>query len=235
MRTHSGVLALSVVCALGATACNKGGGSRGKSDAARWMEKPSQGQKNGDVLEFPQLGVKFEKPDTLYVFKDCGEASHAPEGENKWVPILTCASEGEANDDEFAEDATEAIDLTFYVTEKTRPMDERAVSWMENQFKQAGLAVDRISFNENYHKKTGIYAKLQIVDGNGTPTREIVRFMFPREDVVFVAQMAYPYGDTRAVQQDWDYIMWNFDLIDSFAAEGEGEGEGEGEEGGGEE
>ena len=116
-------------------------------------------------------------------------------------------------------------------------MDERAVSWMENQFKGAGLAVDRISFNENYHKKTGIYVKLHIVDGNGTPTREIVRFMFPREDVVFIAQMEYPYGDTRAVQQDWDYIMWNFDLVepheggdDDGKDDGDGDADGEGGE-----
>ena len=36
--------------------------------------------------------------------------------------------------------------------------------------------------------------------------------MFPREDVVFIAKMDYPFGETRSVDQDWQYIMWNFDF-----------------------
>ena len=107
-----------------------------------------------------------------------------------------------------------AIDLTVFVTHRTRPLDERAIAWFENMYKQNGFAVDEISFQHDYQKKSGIYTKLHIIDPNtGTPTREIVQFMFPREDVVFIARMEYPFGETRSVEQDWKYILWNFDLV----------------------
>ena len=53
----------------------------------------------------------------------------------------------------------------------------------------------------------------------GTPAEEggseteIVQFMFTRaesQDVVFVARMEYPFGDTRSVTADWKSMMWYF-------------------------
>ncbi|MCA9704384.1 MAG: hypothetical protein KDK70_00885 [Myxococcales bacterium] len=205
-------------------ACTKGGGRGKASSMAKWIDEPSSGSRSGNVIKFPQLQVKFEIPETLYVFRNCGEASHTRDGSNDWIPIVTCGSTGDdvfeeegGEEDYFASEeasaaGAEPIDLTFYVTKKTRPIDERAVSWFEGQFKQAGLDVSDISYQHEYHKKAGIYAKLHVVDGNGEPEREIVQFMFPRDDVVFIAKMEYPFGETRSVEQDWQYLMWNFDF-----------------------
>lgn len=215
-------LALGVLCAL-PLACSKGGG-RGKSEMAKWVDAPSSGTTSGKIIEIDPLQVKFEIPETLYVFRNCGEASHTRSGGNDWVPVVTCTStaddvfdSGEEEEDYFADEeaasaGAEPIDLTFYVTKKTRPIDERAVTWFEGQFKQAGLSVNEISYQHEYNKKAGIYAKLHLTNSNGEPEREIVQFMFPREDVVFIAKMEYPFGETRSVEQDWQYIMWNFDF-----------------------
>ncbi len=207
-------------------ACQKN--DRKKSTAAQWIDNPSAGTTVGNVITIPPLNVKFEIPDTLYVFKSCGEASHAPEGDHGWVPVVTCrstagdafASDAEGDDpfaDDDAEEASgvEEISINFYVTPKTRPLDERAVSWFESQFKQAGLGVDEISFQHEFQKKSGIYAKLYVNAADGTtPEREIVQFMFPRQDVVFIARMEYPFGEKRSVEQDWKYILWNFDFVE---------------------
>jgi hypothetical protein len=233
-RSHRlAVIALGVLCALPLAGSGCGGkGKRGQSELANWIDNPTNGTKDGNIIKIAQLGVKFEVPETLYVFKSCGEASHTPDGSinREWIPVLVCNSGGdddvfggEEGGDEFAaDDAAEAgaepIDITFYVTKKTRPIDERAVTWFEAQFKQAGLSVSDISYQHEYHKKAGIYAKLHVVDG-GEPEREIIQFMFPREDVVFIARMEYPFGETRSVDQDWQYIMWNFDFA-APAAEG---------------
>ncbi len=221
--TRLGALAL---CAFGAVSIScKKTGPRGESDLAKWVDSPSSGSKDGAIIKIPPLQVKFEVPETLYVFKTCGEASHSPDGANKWIPVVTCDStvedvfdsedeeEDYFADDEAAEAGAEPINLTVYVTKKTRPIDERAVTWFEGQFQQAGLSVDEVSYQNEYHKKAGIYAKLYIVDGStGEPEREIVQFMFPREDVVFIARMEYPFGETRSVEADWQYILWNFDF-----------------------
>ena len=219
----------ALVCALSApalTACNKSGGTGKKSAAARWIDSPSAGTKEGSTIKIPKLGVQFDIPDTLYVYRNCSESSHSAQGAEKWVPIISCTSAaagdggGDEDDDPWAredlEEATgvETIDLTVFVTHRTRPLDERAIAWFENMYKQNGFAVDEISFQHDYQKKSGIYTKLHIIDPNtGTPTREIVQFMFPREDVVFIARMEYPFGETRSVEQDWKYILWNFDLV----------------------
>ncbi|MEM7155969.1 MAG: hypothetical protein AAF799_24165 [Myxococcota bacterium] len=219
-----GVFALGVVCAASLTACSKNGNTRKQSELANWVDSPTSATKNGEVITFGQLGVKFEVPETLYVFRNCGEASHSPDGPQKWIPVISCSSTGDdvfededAEEDYFADDeataaGAEPIDLTIYVTKKTRTLDERAVTWFEGQFKEAGLSVDEVSYQHEYHKKTGIYAKLHIVDRNGEPEREIIQFMFPRQDVVFIARMEYPFGETRSVDADWKYIMWNFDF-----------------------
>ncbi|MEM6289961.1 MAG: hypothetical protein AAGA54_01810 [Myxococcota bacterium] len=228
-----GVFVVAGACLLGANAC-KNGTTKGSSEAAAWIDSPTSGSKSGSVLKFAQLGVEFEVPDTLYVFRDCGEASHTPDSSTKWIPIVTCRSgssgdfefgDADEEEDPFAEEeyedesGAEAIDMTFYVTKKTRPLDERSVTWFENKYKQAGLDVDEIAYQSDYQKKAGIYTKLHIVDdATGNPTREIIQFMFPREDVVFVARMEYPFGDTRSVDKDWQYILWNFNWL------GEGSG-----------
>ncbi len=219
-----GALALGVLCALPLASCDKKG-TRGQSAMAKWIDSPTNGTKDGKVIKIAQLGVKLEIPDTLYVFRNCGEASHTPDSINReWIPVMTCNSSGgksfsadEESDDPFADDeATESgaepIDLTFYVTKKSRPIDERAVTWFEGQFKQAGLGVNEISYQHEYHKKAGIYAKLYVLSG-AEPEREIVQFMFPHEDVVFIARMEYPFGETRSVDADWQYLMWNFDFL----------------------
>jgi hypothetical protein len=224
-----GLAARGLVCALllvSATGCPKK--ARDKSDAAAWIDNPSAGKKDGNVITIPTLGVKFEVPDTLYVFKSCGEAAHTPEGDHGWIPVVTCRSTsgdefgggdedgGDELADDDAEEATgvEEIAVTFYVTRKTRPLDERAVSWFENQFKQAGMGVDEITYQHEFQKKSGIYAKLHVLDGDGgAPQREIVQFMFPRQDVVFIARMEYPFGEKRSVDQDWKYILWNFEFL----------------------
>lgn len=214
--------------------CSKGG-TRKRSELSRWVDEPTKGTTKDNTITIPDLDVVFEIPDTLYVFRNCAESSHRPEGEQKWVPILSCSSTNagvfggaeESNDDPFGSDeraeesGAEQIGLTFYVTHKTRPLDERAVAWYENQLKQAGLFVEELSYQSEYHKKEGIYAKLRVLDkASGTPTREIVRFLFPRQDVVFIAQTEYPFGDPRAIEQDWSYILWNFDFgIEKYAAD----------------
>ena len=218
-------LALCALCALPLAGC-KNKGSRGQSEMSKWIDEPTKGTKDGNVVKIPGLGVTFERPETLYVFKSCGEASHTTSSMHpEWIPVVTCNSsdedvfgggEGEEGDDPFADDdaaesGAEPIELTFYVTKKTRPIDERAVTWFEGQFKQAGLEVADISYQHEYHKKAGIYAKLHVLDG-GEPTREIVQFMFPREDVVFIAEMEYPFGETRSVDADWQAILWYFDF-----------------------
>ena len=220
-----------------ATGCK--GEGRNKSEAAQWVDSPAQGSKAENKLKFPALGVSFERPVTLYVFKGCGEAAHSPDA-NKWVPILTCSSTGadafggnsgeetpdegggdEGGDDffdsdssdEYDDNSAEEIDLTFFVTHKTRPMDERTVTWFENQYKQQGLQVEEISYQHDYNKKEGIYFKLHVMDREtNTPTREIIQFMFPKGDVIFIARMEYPFGESRSVDTDWNKLLWGFDL-----------------------
>jgi hypothetical protein len=225
------VFVLGTLCATGLTACKNG--AKGRSSLAEWVDEPTTAQKEGNILKFPDLQVQFEVPETLYVYRDCGEASHTPDASTKWIPVITCRSGGSADyqfgegggdeeeeEDPFAEEeaeeasGAESIDLTVFVTHKTRPIDERSVTWFENKYKQAGLAIQELSFQSEYQKKEGIYAKLHVVEGEGgTPTREIVQFMFPRYDVVFIARMEYPFGETRSVEKDWQYILWNFDWI----------------------
>ncbi len=205
-------LSLAVVGGVGLAGCGDKGGYRGgkKSKMRQWLDSPSSGQKTDNKISFPQLDLTFEIPDTLYVFKNCSEASHSPEGADKWVPIISCVSAGDAADpDGVGEVGTnDAIALTFYLAPKGRPVDERAVAFYTNEYQQAGLTVEELAYNDDYFYKNGIFAKLQVMDEDGTnAVREIQQFMWPVADVVFIARMEYPFGDTRAVQQDWKAIM----------------------------
>ena len=204
--------------ALAISGCGDKGGYKGgkKSAALKWVESPKSGSKEGNFLKIPSLGAQLEIPETLYVFKDCAEPSHSPEGEDKWVPVFRCSSTesgGGDSEDEFAEpsgSANEAVAMTFFVTSKDRPLDERSVAYFENELRGKGYSVDEIAFNDSYHDKKGIYFKYQEVNSDGDATREIVEFMFPFQDVVFIAHMDYPFGDTRSVNADWSAIMWYF-------------------------
>lgn len=214
--TKSALFALSLAVSAGVVVagCSGGGYRKGKKTAMRqWLDDPQSGSKTGNKISFPQLETVFEIPDTLYVFKNCEEAGHSAD-ENKWVPLITCASAGApASDADGLEAATpsgdsEAIALSFYLAAKERPVDERAVAFYNNEYKESGLKVEELAFNDDYFSKTGIFAKLQVMDESGTNAiREIQQFMWPVNDVLFIARMEYPYGDTRAIQQDWKAIM----------------------------
>ncbi len=217
ISSNSTLLALSLVATavVASPGCGDKGGYKGgkKSEARMWLENPSSGAKEGNFLKFPALDLVFEIPDTLYVFKNCAESSHSEEtmGSEKWVPIVACASPGAASDPDGVGDVSgsgEAIALTFYLAPKGRPVDERAVAYYTSEYQNAGLKVDDLSYNDDYFYKDGIFARLQVMDESGTnAVREIQQFMWPVRDVVFIARMEYPYGDTRAVQQDWKAIM----------------------------
>ncbi|MGH1341951.1 MAG: hypothetical protein ACRBN8_10395 [Nannocystales bacterium] len=224
---------LAAACLLAVPSC-KNSGERGASEAAAWVDSPTSGAKSGTMLKFNQLGVEFEVPDTLYVFRNCGESAHTKDDATNWIPIVSCSSgasgdfefgDAEEEEDPFAEEeyedasGAEEIDITFFVTKKTRPIDERSVTWFKNKYKQAGLSVDEIAYQSDYQKKAGIYTRLHVMDtSTNTPTREIIQFMFPRKDVVFIARMEYPFGDSRSMDKDWQYILWNFNWL------GEGSG-----------
>jgi hypothetical protein len=211
-------LTLAVAAVAVAPACGGSGGYRKgkKTEARQWLERPSTGKREGNKIIIAPIGVEFEIPDTLYVFKNCDEAGHAAgEGPEKdWVPVVTCQSGGavSAADEDLGASApsgdSEPIALTFYLAPKDRPVDERAVAFYRNQYQEQGLNIEDLAYNDDYFQKTGIFAKLQIMDEAGTTAvREIQQFMFPYGDVVFIARTEYPFGDTRAIQQDWKSIM----------------------------
>lgn len=116
-------------------------------------------------------------------------------------------SSGDADLGASASSDAEPIAMTFYLAPKERPVDERAVSYFNNAYQEAGLKVEELAYNDDYFEKTGIFAKLQVVDESGNATREIQQFMFPYGDVLFIVRTEYPYGDSRAIQQDWKAIM----------------------------
>lgn len=214
------LVAAAVVLPLGLSGCGDKKGYKGKpkSPARKWIDSPQSGSKQDNFIKIPSLGVTFEIPETRYVFKDCHEPSHSPEGEEGWIPIVRCASEGFAGgDSDWEEGGGESesggIAMTFYITPKTRPIDERAVAYFRTQYQEAGLTVNELSFNDDYHNKRGIYAELQVPAGDSdNPATEIVQFMFPYKDVVLIARMEYPFGDTRSVSTDWSAIMWYFNF-----------------------
>ncbi len=216
-----------MACALGATACAGGGGGGKRSAAAKWVDKPARGTTAGKITKIPGLGITFEQPEVLYVYKECGEAAHSPESADntKWIPVIKCMSvfgeeSGGGDEDEWSEssdelDEGEAVSLTIYVAHKDAVVNERSVETFRAKFQNAGFKVDEIGFHEEYMAKPGrrgIEARIQIIDtSSGYPTREILRFMFPREDVIYIAQIDYPFGDDRSgMMSDWQRILWNF-------------------------
>lgn len=199
------------------TGCSGSGTTRKgkKSPARQWIDNPTSGKREGNFIKIPQIGLEFEIPDTLYVFKHCEESAHTTSDspEKTWVEVVSCASGGSVSrsDEDLgasSSDESEPIALTFYLAPKERPVDERAVAYYRNYYQEKGLNIEDLAFNDDYFDKTGIYAKLHVMDESGTnAVREIQQFMFPYGDVVFIARMEYPFGETRAVNQDWKSIM----------------------------
>lgn len=210
---------------VGMTACDKGGGGKkGKSERLRWVDKPTSGtaEEEGKLIKIPGLAVDFYVPDVLYVYKSCGEASHSPEGpEGKWIPVIRCTSpDAESSDDLDEEEDSGTRELTIYASEKGDTLiNERSTVSMKVQYEQAGFQVQSINYFDEYLAKPGrrgIEIIAQTIDSEtGYPKREIRRFLFPKDDVLFIIQVDYDYGaDRSGINSDWERIVWNFQLAE---------------------
>ncbi|PRP96152.1 hypothetical protein ENSA7_69660 [Enhygromyxa salina] len=220
------LIALMATAGLSLTACKKdGGGSKKKSERARWLNKPTTGttEKDGKIIKIPGIEITFYTPDVLYVYKDCVEASHAPEGPDaKWIPLVRCSSPFEESssdsdwdsDDEDEDEGGSRV-LTIFVTDKSDMIiNERSTASYKLQYEQAGFQVDSLNYFDEYLSKPGrrgIEVVAHTVDSDtGYPDQEIRRFMFPKDDVVFIAHVDYPYGQDRSgINSDWERILWN--------------------------
>lgn len=243
-KSKLSLVALSLVLAstAGITGCKKnGGGKKGKSERLRWVEKPTNGvtEDNGKLIKIDGIGVWFYVPDVLYVYRKCEEPAHTPDGpENDWIPVIRCSvvdgpvGEGEGGGDEGDWDSeeedlddegsggTSSSDLTIYVTDKRdQIINERSVESYKLQYQNAGYKVDDIGYHDEYLAKPGrrgIEAVVQTIDSEtGYPDREIRRFMFPKDDVVFIAHIDYGYGDDQSgIDSDWQRILWAFQFVE---------------------
>jgi hypothetical protein len=232
------LLSTVAITGMGMTACKKdGGSSKGKSDRLKWVNRPTSGtsEDEGKLIKIPGLAVDFYVPDVLYVYKDCKEASHSPEGPDKeWIPVVRCTSvdagggESESEDewDSESEDEEEADTsrvLTIYVAEKGDTLiSERSTASHQLQYEQAGFVVDSLNYFDEYLAKPGrrgIEVIAHTVDkGTGYPVREIRRFMFPNNDVMFIVHVDYEYGaDRSGINSDWERIVWSFQLQEDGA------------------
>jgi hypothetical protein len=221
-------LAFSVVSV---AACDKGGTSKREQSArANWIDSPKSGKTEGRIIKIPGLDVTFETPQTVYVYKNCEEADHSPDAQNKsWIPVVRCTSPfGEGGEtDELSEESSGPIAITFYVTKNDAVINERAKESMRTQLQQAGFVVEEIEYYDEYlskEKRRGIEVKMHTVGENGYPERYIQRFMFPRGDVMFIAHTDIPYNENRAgINKDWERILFFFQLDeDGPAYEGQG-------------
>lgn len=221
--------------AVGLTACKDGGGGGKKSDRLKWVNRPTtgaveKGQHGSTIIKIPGLGVDFYVPDVLYVYKDCKEASHSPDGPDKeWIPVVRCSSVDVSSDSDSDSDDWDSEDeeeedtsreLTIYVADKGDMLiSERSTASFKLQYEQAGFVVDSLNYFDEYLAKQGrrgIEVIAHTVDkGTGYPKREIRRFMFPREDVVFILHVDYDYGaDRSGINSDWERIAWGFQFVE---------------------
>ncbi len=224
---------------VGMTGCKKGSvGKKGKSERLRWVNKPVTGttENDGKTIKIPGIAIDFYTPDVLYVYKDCAEANHSPEGPDKaWVPVIHCTSPFGDDDDDDSWDSEDEDDgggeavLTIYATDKSDMIiNERSTASYKLQYEQAGFEVESINFFDEYLSKPGrrgIEVIARTIDSEtGYPDREIRRFMFPKGDVVFIAHIDYAYGDDRSgINSDWERILWNFQFAEDgplFAEDG---------------
>ncbi|MEE9382057.1 MAG: hypothetical protein V3V08_01415 [Nannocystaceae bacterium] len=218
---------LSLLTILGASvalaACAGSGARKGRKQSARaaWIESPSSGERAGARVHIAELAVSFETPDVLYVYRDCGEAAHGPDGpEKNWIPVIQCqgAAPGGSDDDDLDGSGFDGDRvMTIYVADKARAINERAVETMRDEYERAGITVAEIAYHEDYLTKEhrrGIEAKLHTFgEDDRYPEQETLRFMFPVDDVVFIASIDYPYGtDVSGIMSDWQRILWNFQL-----------------------
>jgi hypothetical protein len=224
----SGFVATACV---GMTACDKGGGKKGKSDRLRWVEKPTTGtaEEEGKLIKIPGLAVDFYVPDVLYVYKSCSEASHSPEGpENAWIPVVRCSTpESSSSSDEDDWDSEDEDDdygagstLTIYAAPKGDTIiNERSTVSMKTQYEQSGLQIREINYFDEYLAKPGrrgIEVIAQVIDSEtGYAQREIRRFMFPKDDVLFIIHVDYAAEyETSGINSDWERIVWNFQFAE---------------------
>jgi hypothetical protein len=214
---------------VGLTACKREGSSKGKSDRLRWVNRPTSGtsEQEGKLIKIPGLAIDFYVPDVLYVYKDCQEASHSPEGpDQKWIPVIRCTSveagggdsESEDSWDSESEDEEEDVSrvLTIYAAEKGDTLiSERSTASHQLEYEQAGFVVDSLNYFDEYMAKPGrrgIEVVAHTVDkGTGYPVRELRRFIFPKDDVMFIIHVDYEYGaDRSGINSDWERIVWSF-------------------------
>lgn len=226
------LLAFVATTCVGMTACDKGGGKKGKSERLRWVEKPTSGtaEEEGKLIKIPGLAVDFYVPDVLYVYKSCAEASHSPEGpEGKWIPVIRCTSTDEesssdSEDDWESEDEDEdysgSKELTIFASDKGDvTINERSTVSMKVQYEQSGFQIREINYFDDYLTKPGrrgIEVIAQTIDKeSGYPDREIRRFIFPKDDVLFIIHVDYRYGDDPSgINSDWERIVWNFQFAE---------------------
>jgi hypothetical protein len=225
--------ALSLGVTAGSTGCKKDGTpARKKSERLKWVEKPTTGSQSGKVVKIPGLQVTFEQPEVLYVYKKCSEAAHSPHGEEGWIPVIRCET-AYGSEDELSDEAPE-VTLTVYVAERDPRLmiNERGVQTLESMYIQNGYEVANVMYIEDYQSKAGrrgIESIVHQMDAeNRYPEREIQRFRFPAGDVIFIAEIDYPYGDDRSgIANDWQRILWNFQLDEDGPLYPDAGGEGE--------
>lgn len=215
------LLASAIALTLGAfgagCAGSGGGGGKGKSQRAKWIASPTSGSTEADMVKIPGLAVSFGIPSTLYVYKQCGEAAHSPQGEDKWVPVIVCQSGGGEEVDELAEDNDGPLELKIFVAEKTVSLNERGTTILENDYRGKGYDVVSVEYFDEYQGKAGrrgIEVKYRIHDkDDALNSREVHQFYFPRGDVVFIAQVDFPLDTNQAgIANDWQRILWGFQL-----------------------
>lgn len=227
----SAIVATSGFCL---TACEKDkGSSKKKSERLRWVNRPTTGtaEDGGKLIKIPDLQVDFYVPDVLYVYKDCKEAAHTPEGPDKeWIPVIRCqsaessASDSDSEDEWDSESEDEDTDvsrvLTIYAAEKGDTLiSERSTASHKLEYEQAGFVVDSLNYFDEYLAKPGrrgIEVVAHTVDkGTGYPLREIRRFTFPKDDVMFIVHVDYEYGaDRSGINSDWERIVWSFQFLE---------------------
>lgn len=220
LRRH--LLLSSLVLMSFAVACagSKKKGRSGETPRLAWVESPSSGSQAGEVISIPGLALKFHVPDTLYVFKECQETGHGKAGpDGKWRSVLECnprsggSGEEEEEGDLFGDEEESEGDgefsapITLYVTKKDMVINERAVASIKAKYKHEGWEVDAIDYIADYKSKpgrTGIEMRVHQSEGE-----EVLRFMWPVDDVMFIFEVKYPMSANRSgLSQDWQRIVW---------------------------
>ena len=206
-------VAFAALWTLSTVGCDRGGSTtspRRASPRMAWINQPESGRQVEEMIEVPGAGITFEVPDTLYVFKECQESEHTAGGpDGNWVPIVRCARSEQ-------DDSGEPIALTFYLAAKDMLINERSVATLENQLTGQGFKVEEAAYYDEYLSKPGrrgIFVEFHTLDDDGFPINEIRRFMFPKDDVIFIVETEFPFSNDRSgINRDWQRINWSFQL-----------------------